>query len=266
MTISRPDNQKLERFGFRFGRSGAHTSRTMMLKEIRQLLSYIGDDKADKATYFKAIEADNCLGKRSVKTRQLTARHLVELYSLDPQQALFRSLLYLWSRDEVGQPLLALLCAYARDPLLRRSATFILGFEPGQLVKREMLEDFIDGNEPGRFSEATLKSTAQNINSTWTQSGHLVGRKEKIRSGANPTAGSTAYALFLGYLSGARGEALFTTEYAKLLDCSASKAMELAEEAARRGWIVFKRVGNVMEVLFPNLLTNQELEWIREPD
>jgi hypothetical protein len=128
------------------------------------------------------------------------------------------------------------------------------------------METFIDGNEPGRFSEATLKSTAQNINSTWTQSGHLVGRKEKIRSGANPTPGSAAYALFLGFLSGARGEALFTTEYAKLLDCSANKAMELAEEAARRGWIVFKRVGNVMEVLFPNLLTNQELEWVREPD
>jgi hypothetical protein len=71
----------------------------MMLKEIQQLIVYVGDDQADKEVYFRAIEADNCLGKRSVRTRQLTARHLVELYSLDPTQTLFHSLLYLWTRD-----------------------------------------------------------------------------------------------------------------------------------------------------------------------
>ncbi|KKL06818.1 hypothetical protein LCGC14_2592210, partial [marine sediment metagenome] len=27
-----------------------------------------------------------------------------------------------------------------------------------------------------------------------------------------------------------------------------------------------KRVGTVIEVLFPNLLTDQEMEWIREPN
>ena len=38
----------------------------------------------------------------------------------------------------------------------------------------------------------------------------------------------------------------------------------MAEEASRRGWINFKRIGNVMEVQFTNLLTAQEREWIHE--
>jgi hypothetical protein len=49
-----------------------------------------------------------------------------------------------------------------------------------------------------------------------------------------------------------------------LLDCSAENAVQLAENASRRGWIVCKRIGAVVEVLFPNLLTPLEQEWIRE--
>ena len=63
-----------------------------------------------------------------------------------------------------------------------------------------------------------------------------------MRSRAMATPGSVSYALFLGYLIGVRGEALFRTEYfAHLLDCSLDQAIELAEEASRRGWIVFKQ-------------------------
>jgi len=127
-----------------------------------------------------------------------------------------------------------------------------------------MLEQFIDHQQPGRFSPATLKSTAQNINSSWTQAGHLTGRARKTRTHAKATSGSVAYALFLGYLTGVRGESLFQTEFAKLLDCPIDKAIDLAEEDSRRGWIVFKRVGRTIEVLFPNLLTQQEMEWLRE--
>ncbi len=50
----------------------------------------------------------------------------------------------------------------------------------------------------------------------------------------------------------------------KLLDCSFDKAIERAEEASRRGWIIFKRIGDVMEVQFPNLITAEEMEWVRE--
>jgi hypothetical protein len=257
-------NKQLSRFGFSFERGGVHTSRTMMLEELGALLSYVDRPEAEKSDYLQAIDDENCLGKRSGKTRTLTYRHLVALYSLDRTNVLFRTLLYFWNRDIDGRPLLVLLCTYARDSIFRSTAPFILKFSKGATITRESLEEFIDAQEPGRFSKATLKSTAQNINSTWTKSGHLYGRARKVRSRANPTAGSVSYALLLGYLTGVRGQALFQTEYIKLLDCTFDKAIELAEEASCRGWIVFKRVGDVIEVLFPNLINKEEMEWLRE--
>lgn len=257
-------NKNLTRFGFRFERGGAHSSRTMMLEELISLLSYVDNPEVSKEDYLHAIDEENCLGKRSAKTRTLTYRHLVDLYSLDSSNILFRALLYFWNRDMDGQALIALLCTYSRDSIFRSTASLILKTPEGATVPRETIEEFIDDIEPGRFSNATLKSTAQNINSTWTKSGHLVGRARKIRTPAIPTAGSLSYALLLGYLSGARGQSLFRSEYIKLLDCTFDKAIELAEEASRKGWIVFKRVGDVIEVLFPNLINKEEMGWLRE--
>lgn len=252
--------------GFSSTRGGAHLARTMMLRELQALLEHVGDPAADRAVYASAIEAENCLGKRSSRTRKLALRHLVSLYCLDPTVQLFRSLRFLWSRDVDGQPLLALLIAYVRDPLLRCSAPYILCLPRESAFRREDLEAFLDGRDPGRFSPATLKSLAQNLASTWTQSGHLRGVIKKSRVQAVPTPGSTAFALLLGYLSGERGEGLFATEYTKLLDCSADEVMALAADASRRGWIVFKRVGTVVEVLFPKLLQSANKAPIREQD
>lgn len=198
-------NEHLAQLGFRVGKGGGHLARTMMLKELRELLAYVDCATADRKHYLKAIAKDNCLGKRSDKTRSLTYKHLASLYSLDISDLLFRALLFFWNRDPAGQPLLALLCAYARDPILRSSAPFILNAPQGTRVMREDLEAFIEDQAPGRFSSATLLSTAQNINSTWTQAGYLSGRRQKVRVSVNPTPGSTSYALLLGYLSGAPG-------------------------------------------------------------
>jgi hypothetical protein len=257
-------NKNLIQFGFSFERGGVHLARTMMLEDLSNLLSYVNDPQSEKKDYFQAIEEDNCLGKRSGRTRILTCRHLADLYALDPSILIFRTLLYFWHRDPEGHPLLALLCAYSRDRILRQSYPFIKELSEGQIVKREDLELFIENLEPGRFSPATLKSTAQNINSTWTKSGHFKGRVKKIRVKAVPTSGSVSYALLLGYLNGVRGESLLSTEYAKLLDCTEDKMIELAQDASRKGWITFKRVGTVIEVLFPNLLKNEEMELTRE--
>ena len=236
----------------------------MMLQELEALLSFVNRPEASRGEYSQAIIEENCLGKRSGKTRELTYRHLVALYALDPTILLFRTLRFFWQRDLAGHPLLALLCAYSRDAVLRSTAPFLQSCPMGAIIFRESVEEFIDNQQPGRFSKATLKSTAQNINSTWTQSGHLSGKVRKTRVAAIPTAGSLAYALLMGYLTGARGESLFNTEYIRLLDCSVERAIDLAGDASRRGWIVFKRIGNVMEVQFPHLITAQEMEWVRE--
>ncbi|MBS1911243.1 MAG: hypothetical protein JST22_04595 [Bacteroidetes bacterium] len=256
--------ERLARFGFRFGRGSTHTSRTLMLQELSTLLSYVDRSDAAGADYRHAIEEENCLGKRSGKTRRLTYRHLRDLYTLSPSFVVFRALLFFWKRDVAGRPLLALLCACTRDSILRISVSFILGTREGAVVQRNTLEEFIENNEPGRFSPATLAAAVRNLMATWTNTGHLSGRNPKLRSQAAPTPGATAYALLLGYLSGIRGEALFRSGYINLLDCSFQQAVDLAEDAARRGWIVFKRLGDVVEVVFPGLLTTRELEGIRE--
>lgn len=243
-----------EQMGFSSTRGGAHLARTMMLRDLRALLEHVPDPAADHAAFANAIEVENCLGKRSARTRKLALRHLTSLYGLDPSVVLFRSLRFFWSRDPEGQPLLALLLAYARDPILRLSAPFVLSLPTGATFRREELEAFLDSLEPGRFSPATLKSAAQNLASTWTQSGHLQGAVKKNRAQAKPTPGAAAYATLLGFLSGERGEELFATDYTRILDCSSDEAMALAADASRRGWIVFKRVGTVVEVLFPKLL------------
>ncbi len=76
----------IKRFGFKCERGGAHCSRTIMLAELTALFSYVGDEKACKNDYFDAIIDDNCLAKRSGRTRLLTARHLTDLYSLEEQR------------------------------------------------------------------------------------------------------------------------------------------------------------------------------------
>lgn len=252
-----------ERFGFSHGLNSAHMARTMMLDELNQLLDSV-PVTSPKEVYVQAIEEDNCLGKRSSQTRKLTKKHLVNLYTLDPDITLFHALRFFWQRDPEGHSLLASLCVYARDPLIRATAHLILSLAPGQAFSREIIEEHLENKYPGRFSASTLKSTAQNLGSTWTQTGHLKGYKKKSRTRVNATPGSTAYALLLGFLTGVRGELLFKTEYMKLLDCSFQQAVDLAEIASRKGWIVFKHIGKVIEVLFPSLLSEQEMGWIRE--
>lgn len=255
---------KLAHFGFNPGVGGVHTARTMMLEDLTGLFEYIQDPDADKQAYIKAIVDDNCLNKRSYKTRKLTARHLTDLYSLDPSVTIFKVLRYFWERDPEGGPCLALLCTYCRDGVFRMIAPCIFEFKVGQLVTRQKMEEFIESRAPERFSPATLKSVAQNVNASLTKSGHLKGKVKKYRTRAMATAGAVAYALLLGYLTGARGQNLFETDFIKLLDCSIDEAIDLAGQASQSGWITFKRIGDIIEVLFPQLLNEQELERVRE--
>jgi hypothetical protein len=256
--------KNLAQFGFSFGRGGAHLARSMMLKDLTLLLEVVGHPNATLEDYQQAILDQNCLGKRSLRTRQLTLGHLKDLYLLDSRVAIFRALKFFWQRDPEARGLLALLVAYSRDAILRSSAPFVLQLELGETVMRPNFEEILDQQEEGRFSKATLMSTAQNLGTTWAHAGYFKGSARKIRSEAITSPGSVALALFLSYLSGARGQMLFETEYMRLLDCSTDRAIELAESASRRGWIVFKRVGNVIEVQFPALLTKQEQEWVHE--
>lgn len=235
-----------------------------MFEELTLLLDWVDDPSAPRQDYIDAIIYDNCLHKSSVSNRAISARHLTELYGLDPAIALFRAMRHFWQRDVTGRPLLALLCALARDSILHELADRFIQLPFGTVITREDTERWLEELNPGRFSHVTLSSTARNINSTWTQAGYLRGKVIKTRAKAVPTKGAVAHALFLAYLNGSRGTELFQSIYIRVLDCSSHEAIELASEASRYGWITFKRIGDVFEVGFPNMLTPQESEWLRE--
>ncbi len=257
------ENSILEKFGFKFNKRSVHTGRTIMLEELSKLIEAV-PDAINYDKYVEAIIDQNCLLKRSSSSRKITASFLTELYSLDPTLSIFRTLLFFWNRDEEARPLLAMLCAVCRDRVLNHSFKEIRSLELNTEVQKKAIEELIDDMEPNRFSESTLQSMARNILSSWTKSGHLKGRREKVRAQAKATPSTVAYAIYLGYLAGERGPALFETKYMEINDCSKEMAIELAENASARGWINYKRIGNVMEISLPNLITKEEAEIIYE--
>lgn len=253
------DQDIVEKFGFRSGDKGTHTSRTIMLEELAALLASVPGN-ADRRAYLNAIVEANTLGKQTVATRKLTAQRLTELYGLDSNIPLFRVLRKFWRDDQPGHPLLALLCAVARDPLLRATATPVLALRVGEELSRQNITNSIRAAVGDRLNDATLDKVVRNTSSSWTQSGHLQGRVRKFRQLVRPTPFSTAYALLLGYLEGLRGGRLFETNWTRMLDTPVDQLRSLATEAKRLGALDLKSAGDIIEVGFTTVLTPQEIQ------
>ena len=248
-----------QHFGFRSGDKGTHTSRTVMFDELSILMDGLAAD-VGRAEYLAAIIEHNILGKQTAATRKLTAQRLSELYILDPSAPLFRVLRRFWQDDVAGRPLLALLCALARDPLLRATAEPVLTLTPGEELSRQRITDAIRSAVGDRLNDSTLDKVVRNVSSSWTQSGHLQGRVRKFRQIIRPTPLSTAYALMLGYIEGLRGGRLFETPWTRVLDASPAELRNIAAEAKRLSGLDLKAAGNVIDIGFTTILTPQEIK------
>ena len=252
-----------QKFGFKYGRNGAHSSRTMMLNEITELFHGRSVD-ATAAQYQEDIEHFNVLHKPTEKARTLTWRHLVDLYGMDNQIPMFRVFRRLWESDEAARSLLACQMGLARDPLLRTSMDKILSLELGQWLPREEMEQFFVEQYPDRYSPATLKSLAQNVNGTWTYAQYLEGRTKKYRIEPNVKPVNVVFALFLGYMQGLSGNRLFNSEWTRVLNCRLERLLELARQASHSGLISFKHSSEVIEITFHDYLTRDEEVWRHE--
>jgi len=253
----------LTQFGFKFGRNGAHSSRTIMLKEIQALFSST-QATAKLEQYQSEIIDYNCLNKSTANTRKLTLRHLKDLYALDDQFPLFRVLRQLWEIEPDAQAILALQLAYARDPLFRMSSDCILSHKPGEQIHREEIEEILKKDDLERFSPASLKSFAQNINSSWTQSGYLKGKGRKIRQIPTISAINVIFAMFQGHIYGLSGERLFNSPWIKILNTPTERLQELASAASYRGLIDYKQSGGVIDVRFNDFLKPEEQQLLQE--
>ena len=250
----------LEKYGYKFGKSGAHSARSLMLEELRILFAATNPETT-KDQYQQNIVDHNLLDKLTTKSRSLTFRHLVDLYGLNNEIPLFRIFRKLWPIEQDAQSVLALQMALIRDPLLRLSLPIIQHTKQGDFIVRSDVEVLLKAPNPERFSPSSLKSYAQNINGSWTQSGFLKGRNKKTRSTPTITPVNVAFALFLSYLEGATGERLFHNLWCQLLGLNEHQIIELAIAASHRGIIDFKQSGGVTEVRFPGFLTAEEEQW-----
>jgi hypothetical protein len=243
--MAHADSRQVEDFGMRLGGGGTHQSKTMMLDEISAYWERWG---ANPSQARSLIVDANVLNKRTASTRLLTFRHLNALYAIEAMPAITKVLAALWKLDSRGRPLLALLCALARDPLLRDSAEPVLHAPVGIAVRWPAIASVFEQKYPSRFSPKMLKSLAQNCASTWTQSGHLRGAIKKQRIRAEPTPFVAAYAALIATVCGFGGPVLLDSAWVTVLDVSRDRALDLLRQAEGHGLARVRSAGDVLEV------------------
>jgi hypothetical protein len=234
---------------------GPNTSHTILVAALAALLEAL-PPAATIADYERAAVEGNVLGKQTEGARRRTFRYLKELYLLRPDALLFRAMRDLWPDDANARPLLAGLCALARDAVFRASSAPIIRSGTGDTLTARELADAVGERFSASYNESTLAKIGRNTFSSWEQTGHLAPgeRMGKRRIQATCRPANVAYALMLGYVEGARGEALFETIWAQVLDHPKSQLLELAFAASQRGLVEFRYAGGVVDLGFRGLL------------
>ncbi len=219
-----------------------------MLGELSDLFHALSPE-ARREDYANAIVDENVLGKPTLAARQSVRQRLTELYGLDPSLAVFRTLRHVWDADPPGRPLLAMLCALARDPLLRSTAPPVLALAEGETLDRAAFAAHIREATGSRFNDAVLAKVAKNAASSWRLSGHLSGSAGRYaRRAIRPTPGVAAFALWLGQAEGLAGLPLLDCRWALVLDVRGEAMLVWAMEAGRRGLIHVRAAGDVVEI------------------
>src|SRR5204863_2440819 len=136
-----------------------------------------------------------------------------------------------------GRPMLALLCALARDPTLRDGASAVLTAAPGEQVRWPAIAAAFEQENPDRLKEKMGKSLAQNAASTWTQAGFLAGavRKRRVRAHATPAA--AAYAALIAGYCGFGGRRLVESRWLDVLDRPIEDRIALLRQAEGLGLV-----------------------------
>ena len=217
-----------------------------------------------KNDFTEAIIEENILEKPTLISRKKSLRHLMDIYGMDPSKTLFRVLWELAHADSDSLPQLCLVCAYARDPQLRHSFELIRTLHLGEMLARADMEQHLEKGFPNRFSLAMKRSMAQNVNTTWTFGGHLAGKAKKTRRLPESRPISAVYAMFVGYLTGLRGERLLDSAFASLVASNRSLLQASLSLASAKGLLSLKQAAGVVEFNFSNLLTSAEQELLHE--
>jgi hypothetical protein len=132
----------------------------------------------------------------------------------------------------------------------------------GEKVSIEKLETNLEAHHPGRFSDNTRRSVAQNIASSWKQAGFITGKVKNIRTQPEVDYLVVAFALLLSYLNGDRGDFMLNSKWVKALGVGEDKVRELAFEAAKRDYLQYQSAGEVTTISFQKLLDKLDINGI----
>ncbi|RWK37909.1 hypothetical protein [Mesorhizobium sp.] len=193
------------------------------------------------------ILEENVLGKATASGRESVFRNLSSLYGLSTVPPLTKVFFRLASLDVGSQALLALMIALARDPLLRASAGTVIPAQVGAPVQWPNFAERFNRLFPCRFSEKMVRSLSQNCASTWTQTGHLEG-KRKQRKRVNPSASVAALAALIATVCGFSGPAILSSAWFQVLDLNPESAIDALRSAEARGMARVRAAGDVIEI------------------
>jgi len=253
------DQERLNRAGIKSGGGGIHLSKTMMLADLTTFLHAL---QASPASAGELVIEYNVLGKPTNSARKIALARLNGLYAIAQPVPIAAAQFALWRDDVEGRPLLALLVALARDPLLRDSAAAVLPAAQGTPIRWPDIAASLEDKYPDRFSPKTLKSMAQNCASTWTQSGHLRGHINKVRSIARPTPAVAAFAALLATVCGFGGPALLESPWLDVFDLPPGERLSLLRQAEAQGFVRIRTAGDMLEIMVRQSLA----QTLRMPD
>ena len=227
-----------------------HGARTIMFSELEKVMSF----SLESGQYLDAM-ADNVFGKKSSDGVKQTKGFLKRLYGFDSQYPPFAAFMYFWKMSEPNEkPLIAFLYAVNQDNLLAESVQVLQNVKLGTKVAVEHFEEIVEKYHPNQYAANTLRSTAQNLASSWKQAGFIEGKVKNIRIQPEITYCTACFAFLLAYLNGDRGDFIWNNIGVNALCLHESKLRALAIECAKNDLMQYQYAGSVTAINFTNLL------------
>jgi len=221
-----------------------------MFSELEKVMSF----SLESGQYLDAM-ADNVFGKKSSDGVKQTKGFLKRLYGFDSQYPPFAAFMYFWKMSEPNEkPLIAFLYAVNQDNILAESVQVLQNVKLGAKVAVENFEEIVEKYHPNQYAANTLRSTAQNLASSWKQAGFIEGKVKNIRIQPEITYRTACFAFLLAYLNGDRGDFIWNNIGVNALCLHESKLRALAIECAKNDLMQYQYAGSVTAINFTNLL------------
>jgi len=241
-----------EDLGFSKNIGGALTSRSILLYQAVKLFSIYQKVGLVQPPKHYVID-ENRLGIPTLSSRQKTCAYLKQEYGFSEKILIFKGLFELHRIHEEEASLSLFLLAWARDALLRFGTSEILETKPNEVLKKSTIFEILSSETENRYRANICEKILGNWMASWTQSGHLNGKINKIRVHVKAGPVALAFACLLSTLSGETGEKIFSSIWIQILDLNPQQARDLAQKAKEIGLLDVYSMGGVTQISFPGL-------------